>query len=300
MSRNASIGALIVAAGLVGGCLVLWLMWPDKVTEPLVVEVATTTPEVVVAVGGAPVLKVIGTSVEGRPLTAYTYGEGETELLFVGGIHGGYEWNSVFLAYRMMDYLEANPGTIPANVAVTIIPSANPDGLYKVVGVEGRFTVEDVPDAPNTTGIGRFNAKNVDLNRNFDCKWQSESTWRGKKVNAGLTAFSEPEAKAIRDFVIATEPKAAVFWHSKANTVYASECEKGILPVTLELMKTYAIAASYGQVKKFDAYPITGDVEGWLASIGIPAITVELETHDRTDWERNLAGVLALFAYYQK
>lgn len=298
MTRNVWIGGVGVAVALV--VLAVWLVWPEEVIPPTTEEVATSTPEVVGPAVGTPSTKVIGTSVEGRPLTAYTYGTGETELLFVGGIHGGYEWNSVYLAYRMMDYLQANPNAIPANVSVTIIPSANPDGLYDVVGVEGRFAVADVPDAPNTTGLGRFNANDVDLNRNFDCKWQSESMWRGNKVSAGASAFSEPEARAIRDFVVATVPTAAIFWHSQANTVYASECEEGILPETLALMKTYAVAASYGQVPKFDAYPVTGDVEGWLASIGIPAITVELETHDSTDWERNVAGVLALFAYYQE
>src|SRR3990167_8910078 len=38
---------------------------------------------------------VLGTSVEERNITAYHYGTGDTELLFVGGIHGGYSWNTV-------------------------------------------------------------------------------------------------------------------------------------------------------------------------------------------------------------
>ena len=38
----------------------------------------------------------------------------------------------------------------------------------------------DTATAPNTTGKGRFNANNVDLNRNFDCSWQATSSWRGQ------------------------------------------------------------------------------------------------------------------------
>ena len=76
---------------------------------------------------------VIGTSVEGRSITAYHYGAGDTELLFVGGIHGGYEWNTVLVAYEAMDYLKANPSVIPANVKVTVVPVLNHDGLNKVV-----------------------------------------------------------------------------------------------------------------------------------------------------------------------
>ena len=37
---------------------------------------------------------VIGKSVEGRDIEAYTYGTGFNHLLFVGGIHGGYSWNT--------------------------------------------------------------------------------------------------------------------------------------------------------------------------------------------------------------
>jgi murein tripeptide amidase MpaA len=72
---------------------------------------------------------VIGRSVEGRAIDAYTYGTGKDRFLFVGGIHGGYEWNSVLLAYTFMDYLEANPDVIPSTASVTVVPSANPDGV---------------------------------------------------------------------------------------------------------------------------------------------------------------------------
>ena len=149
---------------------------------------------------------VIGKSVQGRNIDAYTYGNGKTQLVFVGGIHGGYEWNTVLLAYDFLDYLDANPEAIPANLTVTVIPSANPDGVYKVVGKEGRFTIADVSTSTAVLTSGRFNADDVDLNRNFDCKWQPESTWQSKTVSAGTSPFSEPEALAIRDFILKTNP----------------------------------------------------------------------------------------------
>ena len=102
-----------------------------------------------------------------------------------------------------------------------------------------------------------------------------------------------------RDFVLKYSPDAFIFWHSKANAVYASECEAGILPETLEIMTAYSSAAGYNAVKTFDAYEITGDAEGWLASKNIPAITVELQTHETIEWEKNLAGIKALFEHYQ-
>lgn len=244
-----------------------------------------------------PVRATIGTSVEGRAIESFTYGDGATRLLFVGGIHGGYEWNSVALAYGVMEYLAANPSAVPANISVTIVPNANPDGVFKIVGKEGRVSAADVPASADQSA-GRFNARGVDLNRNFDCRWQPESTWRSKMVSAGTAPFSEPEAAAIRDLVAAAQPVAVVFWHSQANAVYASACEAGVLPETRALMSAYAAAAGYPAVESFDAYPVTGAAEDWLASIGVPAITVELATHEGLDWEKNLAGVRALLARY--
>lgn len=280
-------GALVGAVALVviGGS---WLFF--RSTESVEVYEAPVVPRTT--------RDDIGRSVEGRAIEAYTFGNGDTHVLFVGGIHGGYEWNSVALAYTMIDHFTSHPEEVPPQVTIAIVPSANPDGVFAVVGKEGPFAPEDVPNVPNETGKGRFNAHNVDLNRNFDCKWQPKSTWRSKEVSAGTAAFSEPEAQAIRDFVERFNPVATVFWHSQSNAVYASECMNGILPGTRAAMNAYAHAAGYTTVDTFDAYEVTGDAEGWLASQGIPAITVELSTHTSLDWDKNRAGVGALLALY--
>ena len=261
-----------------------------QASEPVIESVS-------VDVTGEPVT--IGQSVQGRDIESYTFGDGDTHLLFVGGMHGGYEWNSVLLAYKFIDYLSANPSVVPQGITVTVVPVLNTDGLFDVVGKEGRFTSADIV-VDTSNGTGRFNAQNVDLNRNFGCKWQPESTWRTQIVNAGTEPFSEPEAVAIRDFVLDKNIDTVVFWHSQSNAVYASECEDGVLPATIAIMNAYSEAAGYRAVESFDAYPITGDAEGWLASIGIPAITVELKTHETIEWEKNLAGVQALLNYFSE
>ena len=279
----------ILAAAALGAGLLVYAVLQKQELAP--------EPPAEVEVEEGPVHATIGRSVEGRSIEAYTYGTGETHLLFVGGIHGGYEWNSVLLAYAFIDHLGANPEALPENLSVTVIPALNPDGLYKVTGIEGRFAVADVSET-GPVGTGRFNANGVDLNRNFDCKWQPEGTWRGNVVSAGAAPFSEPEAAALRDYVLTVSPEAVVFWHSQADAVYASECEDGILPETLAVMDTYARAAGYTAVDAFDAYPVTGDAEGWLASIGIPSISVELASHESVEWNRNRAGIEALLARY--
>ncbi len=301
---NSQLVARIGVVAVLGGVIVLaflYLLSGSQPEEPLPTPPpapATSTPEVVSAPTPWQRMTVIGSSVEGRAIEAHSYGTGSTSILFVGGIHGGYEWNSVVLAYQVMDYLAENPDQVPLDLTVHIIPNLNPDGTYLVTGKTGRVTNADIPNPTERVATARFNARGVDLNRNFDCKWQPSATWRGQAVGAGEAPFSEPEAAALRDFVLSTKPRAALFWHSQAGNVYGSECEAGILPETMTLMNTYATAGDYGAVPRFDAYPVVGDAEGWLAAIGIPAVTVELETFNSSEWERNWAGVAAVLAQY--
>ena len=266
-------------------------------------NVGTTTPSTdnqINEVEKNPGESVIGQSVESRDITAYHFGTGETKLLLVGGIHGGYSWNTVLVAYELMDYLKTNPSVIPANIKVTVIPVLNPDGLERVVGTASRFTPRDVPVSSAATIIGRFNANNVDLNRNFDCDWQTTGTWQNRTVSGGSKAFSEPESQAIKNYVEVNRPAAVVTWYSAAGGVYASNCHNGISPETRAITKEYADASGYKAYDDFDFYEITGDMVNWLAKNNIPAISVLLTNHTDTEWTKNQKGIKALLEYYTK
>ena len=243
---------------------------------------------------------VIGQSVEKRDITAYHYGTGEKELLFVGGIHGGYEWNTSLVAYQLMDYLTTNPSAIPQNLKVTIIPVLNPDGLNKVVGTAGRFTVADVSTNQNTVIAGRLNADQVDINRNFDCDWQASAVWQKTKVSGGSKAFSEPESLAFKNYIETNQLAGAIVWYSAAGGVFASQCDSGVSAGTRALMNTFATASGYKAYDSFDFYETTGDMVNWLSKKNIPAISVILSTHNDTEWSKNLAGAEAVLKSYAK
>jgi len=244
---------------------------------------------------------IIGKSVEGRDITAYHYGTGETELLFVGGIHGGYSWNTVLLAYELMDYLEVNPNAVPSEVKVTVIPVLNPDGLNKVAGTPGRFLESDISSSQTVVVSGRFNANKVDLSRNFDCNWKSSAVWQTRSVSGGSSVFSEPESKAVRDYVQAHNISGAVVWYSAAGGVYASSCNgEGVSTETSAITNVYADASGYPAHENFDFYETTGDMVDWLAKIDVPAISVLLSTHEDVEWEKNKKGIEAFIEYYAK
>lgn len=242
-------------------------------------------------------IRSIGESANGNEIRAYTFGDGDTKLLFVGGIHGGYSWNTSLLAFELIDALEAGSITLSDDVEVTVVPVVNPDGLDAVVGTTGKFAANDVPAGVDTVP-GRFNGNGVDLNRNFDCDWQAEGVWQQQSVSGGTGPFSEPEAAAMRTFVETYSPDAAVVFYSSAGGVFASNCHDGVSTETREILNVYANASGYAPYESYDFYEITGDFANWLASRNTPAISVLLTDHTSTEWTKNRAGIEALLAFY--
>ncbi|MEX1014752.1 MAG: M14 family metallopeptidase [Candidatus Paceibacterota bacterium] len=241
--------------------------------------------------------QVIGTSAGGHDIVVNRYGQGENHVVFVGGIHGGYSWNTALVAYELIDYLENDPSIIPSNVEVSVIPALNPDGLVDVFGTSSITPQVDAPTTEETIP-GRFNANGVDLNRNFDCDWQANATWQDREVSGGSSAFSEPEAQALRDYIEENDPDAVVVWYAAADGVFASNCHNGVLDETLEITNVYADASGYPAYESFNFYEITGDAVNWLAKEGIPAISILLSNHQDVEWSKNRAGINALLEYF--
>ena len=266
---------------------------PETVTPP-----STAPPPVATSTTANKDQEVLGKSVEGRDIVAYHFGSGSKEILFVAGAHGGYEWNTTLLAYQLIDFLKQNPAAISSGERVTVIPTLNPDGLYKVTGKEGRFTADDVSSDNSVVVSGRYNANAVDLNRNFDCDWQATGMWQNTQVSGGANAFSEPESQAFKTYVGNNTPAAVVEFFSAAGGVFSSSCGGDVLPETSAITKIYADASGYPSFKEYDFYDLTGDMVNWLAKESIPAISVLLTDHVGTEWTKNKAGITAILAHY--
>ncbi len=233
----------------------------------------------------------IGNSVLGKPIIAYHFGTGSDEVLLIGGIHGGYEWNTSVVAYNLINSLKNSSLLVPANLKVTVVPVLNPDGLSQITSITGSFTSADISADQDKQVAGRFNGNNVDLNRNFDCDWQASAKWQNKTVSGGSAAFSEPEALAIKNYIEQNNPKAVIVWYSAAGGVFASNCHTGILPMTKTLLSAFSKGSKYAAHEEFNFYETTGDLTNWLAKKGIPAISVLLTNHTDVEWDKNLAGV---------
>jgi hypothetical protein len=148
---------------------------------------------------------VLGTSVEGNEIKAFHYGDltADKELVLIAGVHGSYSRNTTLLARELMDYLEDNGDVVPDGYMATVIPLMNPDGFMKSSRSE---SIE-----------GRFNANDVDLNRNFDCQWNETSKWRSTDVSGGSAPFSEPGYQAYETFDFYEITGDMVNWFAKNN-----------------------------------------------------------------------------------
>lgn len=238
---------------------------------------------------------VLGQSADGTPITVYHYGEGEREVLVIGGIHGGYSANTVLVARDIMNWLDNSPQVIPDNVRVSVIPLMNPDGLKEVVGTTGTFTSAGIPAGDRSEG--RFNGNGVDLNRNFDCEWSPTGFWQNRQVSGGDKVFSEPETQAVRAYIERTMPQAVVVYYSAAGEVFSSRCNSPMLMETRDLTREYAKASGYTPHETFDYYEINGDMANWIARIGVPAISVLLSNHTDSEWTKNQRGMTEVLKY---
>ncbi len=228
--------------------------------------------------------EVIGYSLAGRPLEVFRFGRGPVRRLIVAGIHGGYEWNTIELAYELMDHLRSHPELVPRRISLFVLPALNPDG-----------------EARSHGRPGRANENGVDLNRNWPSSWQAEwpkeGCWNYLPINGGAAPTSEPEVAALLSYVLEKRFDSIISYHSAALGIFPG----GQPPLADSVRLAEAVAA----VSPYPYPPIdsgclfTGQFADWAADRGIASIDLELETHLNTDLEINLQ-VLEVFLNWRR
>jgi hypothetical protein len=223
---------------------------------------------------------IYGHSFNGNELLAYRLATGSSARALIGGIHGGYEWNTTVLMSDTLAHLQEHPEVIPSDVMLYIIPCANPDGA----------------EAGTDAIYGRMNGNGVDLNRNWDYHWQMTATHGTRPVSAGSAPFSEPETEALRGFFVEHEIEAAIFYHSAMGKIFSgAERDKS---ATFQLAEMMSEVTGYPHAPEGVMGQITtGDAIDYLSTQGVAAIEIELTTHEDTDWDQNWRGVEAFLRW---
>ncbi len=225
---------------------------------------------------------VIGTSVAGRPMQVYSFGEGDTYRMLIAGIHGGYEGNTIRLADQLIQILHTRPDLIPEGITLYILRALNPDG-----------------EARSSSYKGRVNENLVDLNRNWPSHWQKawplEGCWTYTYVTGGTHPASEPEVKALMNFLITYQVEALINYHSAALGIFPG----GQPPDTasLSLAETIATVSDYPYPPIDTGCMYTGQLIDWASDQGIAAIDIELTNHNDTDLIQNLRVLEAFLGW---
>jgi len=211
-----------------------------------------------------PQYRIIGTSVQRRPMVSLVLGRGPEVIFIMATIHGD-EPAGTPLVRRLATYLQEHPRLLDGRTVV-LLPLANPDGM-----------------AHNT----RHNAHGVDLNRNF------AAANRQNSARHGFVALSEPEARAIRQLIVQYTPDRIVSIHQPLACIDYD----GPGQMLADRMAQYCDLP----IKKLGAKP--GSLGSYAGlTLGIPIITFELLRTDsqlapETLWQRYGAALIAAIVY---
>jgi predicted deacylase len=216
---------------------------------------------------------IAGYSVEHRAIEVHKIGSGKKLAIAVVACLHGEEGNTNELAKLFLEDYTANSMRIPDTVTLYFVPAVNPDGL----AVQRRE-----------------NSHGVDLNKNFPT-----SDWKQDAIDmhsvmveglGGVSPGSEPEVSALVTFFTGTmktdyESACVVALHSASPPVgyiQPSYIKNGVPEKrALALAEAAAKASGYNLLPGWvDKYPITGELIGFCAEIGIAGMDVELPTYD--------------------
>lgn len=236
----------------------------------------------------------LGRTTEGREIWCLRLNTGERgkspsarpAVLFMGNHHGReHLTNEVALAVaRHLLANKADPaiGKFLDTLDIYIAPMTNPDGAeYDIATGKYRWHRKN-------TRINDDKSIGVDLNRNYDSLWckAGASQYPGADTYCGPYAFSEPETRAVRDFVLATPNlKVLMSYHSYSSLLLYpwagkdADVENERDRKVFETMgKAMGGLTGYRPQRASDLYVAAGDTGDWAYSArGVFAFTAELD-----------------------
>lgn len=186
--------------------------------------------------------RVIGHSVQGRPITAWRLGvKGRKKVVLISTMHGNERQTRAILA-------ALRDGRPIKGVDLWVIPQYNPDGY-----------------AAGT----RRNARGVDLNRNFPYRWAPLTG----SYHSGPKPASEPETRAVMRFLRRVRPKRIVSFH---QPLYGVDTDTKNPAFARRLARKLRLPR-----KTFDCGGVChGTMTGWFNHrFGGAAVTVEYGAH---------------------
>lgn len=231
-------------------------------------------------------------TVKWKDIKCYKFGVGEEKILYFWWIHWNEIW-TVKLMNRWVNYLHNNVvndcNHSLQDKTIFIIPCLNLD-WYELALLN--------PDYFSGWTIGKPNANNVDLNRNFNSSnWQAESkifiSGKFSPVSAWTSAGSEPELKALIDFIDRESIKTIYNYHNCWSTVFTTSGARAE-----ELWKRYSEKSGYriftrSERDNMPEYQKTGHIMTWWEENDVDVVEIELHSRWGSEWSDNKIALLS-------
>ena len=210
--------------------------------------------------------------------------ENEPEVLYMANMHAR-EIITPAVIMRFLRTMTEDYGSDPYvtylvnHRQIYLCPSFNPDGYMYVLSGSSPDNYNDPmwwrKNKRDNDGDSTFNPNTdgVDLNRNFAYKWGLDNFGSSPDVTSptyrGTSAFSEPEAQAIRDFVEAHHIIISLSFHSYSQLLLYPWGYRTNFP-TPDHTTFVALADSVVRYNQYlpelaaALYPVNGDTDDWL------------------------------------
>ncbi|MDD4688267.1 MAG: M14 family metallocarboxypeptidase [Eubacteriales bacterium] len=218
-----------------------------------------------------------GKSINNRCIFCITFGNGDKEVL-INGAHHGLEWiTSPLLTQFLRDccdsytqgkrYKGYDMREIYNNIKLYIMPMINPDGVDIVINQGKRW---------------QANARGVDLNHNYNARWdlaqklERENGIVGPRWSryGGPAPESEPETRAVTDFVRQHNIQRLIALHTQGEEIYYS-FEGLEPPQSLSIALQMAAKSGY-TVSRPESLASYGGCKDWFISeYRRPGFTIE-------------------------
>ncbi len=248
---------------------------PDPVTvEPVVPPPVGITPSAPSTITPQPPQpsrfiaqdRELGSSAGGRSIPVLEVGNPDGPVVVLVGSIEGDQADTSDTVRQLMDWYRSRPDQVPNGGLLYLIPSLCPDG-----------------NARNS----RFNANEVDLNRNWDSgNWVRDAVVpgypKGKPGAGGSAPFSEPETRALRDllnqFYSSGRTVYLLTLHSTVNSGSRDQVFPGYTSASIH-DASKALTQRVGNLLGYRyntawSYDTTGEAIAWAAEQGIPAVDI--------------------------
>lgn len=179
--------------------------------------------------------EIIGNSVMKKPIPAFFVGNGEKKL-FVNGAHHGLEYlTSAFIMRFLRKYAEKitekkdffgfDVFKMSRGVTLFAVPMVNPDGVdIAVNGVDitnpYHLKLISMVGIHSFGSVWQANAAGVDINHNYNAGWRVVKVKPGPTKYAGPYSESEPETKAILEYIEKKDFDMLIAFHSQGGEIY--------------------------------------------------------------------------------